>query len=535
MKSSSEVLLGRYRLGEVVGVGGMGTVVRAQDEVLDRTVAIKFLKQELAADEQVARRFRREARIAASLAHPGIAQVFDFAEEDGRAFIVMEMLDGQDLHALLSRHGPLDAARAAGIVAQAADALDHAHTAGAVHRDVKPGNIFLTSGGAVKVTDFGIACAAAQAPVTDAGMMMGTSFYISPEQARGERPTPAGDVYSLGCVLFQLLTGRPPFNGESSVAIAMAHLSEPIPSAQAIDRAIPAEIDAIVRRALAKDPRGRFPSAGAMAAALRQSAGQAMPDASSSADTPWPLPLRLAPEAPIRVGASPPGTEILPADTPEQARTRLPDVIPARGARAGRARRRIVAVAALAATLLFLGAAGRALWTEELRTLPGWVGAQVDRAGEEARRMGLEVQELQRSSERPKGEILEQEPGPGAGVRSGDTVKLYVSRENLVKVPDVRSRTVETAKDVLSRSGLRHEVVKEEDFEDVEGMVIRMLRDAGLNLEDLVEREELVVQQNPNPGALAARGTTVELTIVEKLKESGPHSGRGKGKDRRDD
>ncbi|MGH2812555.1 MAG: protein kinase domain-containing protein, partial [Actinomycetota bacterium] len=180
-----KTLAGRYRVGDQIGRGGMGTVAKARDEVLDRTVAVKLLKDSLSGDEDAVRRFQREARIAAGLGHPGIAHVFDFGEEDGVPFIVMEYLDGLDLHTRVRHEGRMDPVEAAVIVARVADALQHAHAAGAVHRDVKPGNIFLTRGGEVKLTDFGIARTTGQATITATGAVMGTYLYLSPEQIEG--------------------------------------------------------------------------------------------------------------------------------------------------------------------------------------------------------------------------------------------------------------------------------------------------------------------------------------------------------------
>ncbi|MCW3037469.1 MAG: serine/threonine protein kinase, partial [Actinobacteria bacterium] len=171
MRSDAETVLGRYRLGEAIGAGGMGTVLRGYDDVLGREVAVKLLREELAADERSLTRFRQEARIAASLSHPGIASVYDFADEAGRPAIVMELLDGQDLHTILEREGPMEPRRLAGILAQAADALAYAHGLGAVHRDVKPANIFLTRSGAVKITDFGVAYAAGANQLTTTGAL----------------------------------------------------------------------------------------------------------------------------------------------------------------------------------------------------------------------------------------------------------------------------------------------------------------------------------------------------------------------------
>src|ERR1700704_6196061 len=272
-QTGPQTVLGRYRLGEAIGAGGMGTVLRGHDEVLGREVAVKLLREELAADERSLARFRQEARIAASLSHPGIASVYDFAEEAGRPAIVMELLDGQDLHTILQREGPMEPRRCAGILAQAADAPPYAHGLGAVQRGLKAAHIFLTRSGAVKITDFGVAYAAGANQLTTTGALIGTPDYLSPEQVRGQRATAASDIYSLGCVAFQLVTGTVPFAGDNSIAAATARLDAPAPSARSLNPSVAPDLDAVISRSLAEEPRDRFPSAAAMARALRSAAG----------------------------------------------------------------------------------------------------------------------------------------------------------------------------------------------------------------------------------------------------------------------
>jgi len=258
----------RYTRLHRIATGGMGEVWLAHDEVLHRDVAVKYLKREYADDEGARTRFLHEARNAAGLQHPGIATVYDFGEselQDDVPFLVMEYVDGQTLSDLLAGGQRLDPERAREIVAQAASALAEAHSAGVVHRDVKPGNLMITADGTVKITDFGIARAADGMTLTETGQILGTPSYISPEQAQGQPATTASDVYALGVVLFECLTGRRPFQADTPVAIALAHVREPVPD---LPDDVPESLAAVARRALAKHPEERYPDAGAFAAAL---------------------------------------------------------------------------------------------------------------------------------------------------------------------------------------------------------------------------------------------------------------------------
>ena len=218
-----ELIVGRYELEELVGSGGMSNVFRAHDRLLERTVALKILHEQYTRDEDYVERFRREARAVAQLTHPNIVTVIDRGEQDGRQFIVFEYVDGQNLKEL-SAHGPLDPREAVGLALQVAHALSFAHARGLVHRDVKPQNVLLNDDGQAKVTDFGIARSLDVHGVTQTGTVLGTSDYIAPEQARGQKVDPKTDIYSLGAVLYELLTGEVPFSGDNFVAVAMRHV-----------------------------------------------------------------------------------------------------------------------------------------------------------------------------------------------------------------------------------------------------------------------------------------------------------------------
>jgi serine/threonine-protein kinase len=256
---------------ELVGTGGMSSVYRARDRMLERLVALKVLHPHYGDDEEYVERFRREARSVAQLSHPHIVTVIDRGEDDGQQFIVFEYVDGENLKQLLARTGPLPTRRALELAMEIADALAFAHEHGLIHRDVKPQNVLMTPDGDAKVTDFGIARSIdVEHGVTQTGTVLGTSNYLSPEQACGKPTTPSTDVYSLGVVLYELLTGEVPFPGENFVAVAMKHMNEMPPDLLEQRPDVPLRLAAAVDRALEKEPARRFPSMDQFAWELRQ-------------------------------------------------------------------------------------------------------------------------------------------------------------------------------------------------------------------------------------------------------------------------
>jgi len=266
-----DVIAERYELLAIVGTGGMSSVYKAHDRLLERNVALKVLHAHYGDDEEYVERFRREARAVAQLSHPNIVTVIDRGEADGYQFIVFELIDGENLKELVNRAGPLPARRAVELAIAVADGLAFAHEHGLVHRDVKPQNVLLNGDGEAKVTDFGIARSLdVEHGVTQTGTVLGTSNYLSPEQASGKQVTPATDVYSLGVVLYELLTAELPFPGENFVAVAMKHLNEPVPDILERRPDLPVRLAAAIERAMEKDPARRFTSMGELAAELRR-------------------------------------------------------------------------------------------------------------------------------------------------------------------------------------------------------------------------------------------------------------------------
>ncbi|MGO4603831.1 Stk1 family PASTA domain-containing Ser/Thr kinase [Terrabacter sp. 2YAF2] len=462
----------RYLLGERIAVGGMGEVYLATDERLGRQVAVKVLSPAFAESPDFVERFRREALTAAALSHPNIAQVYDYGVDGASHFIVMEYAEGWDLAHLIREHGRLTPSDAVRIAEQVCAALAVAHRAGVVHRDVKPGNVIVRPDGTVKVTDFGIARALGQASITDTGTVMGTAAYIAPEQARGETTTPASDLYSLGILLFQMLTGAVPFEGDTPVAVAIRHLDEPVPLPSSRVADLPANLDEVVVRATAKAPADRYPDADAMAAALRvhetraDAATRALPLGEATAV------LDLAATTSSPTAGLPSGTASSPASNTASNTAMMPAVPsgPPTGAvdatertSAGAPRRRsgkrsvvwvlgavVVALLATVAYVLLSGsdpatppATGKpaASSSTPSSTPPttsapadgsavpaGLVGQQRDAAVRELIGSGVNVRWVLVRSTQPDGAVMGSFPAEGQPLTKGQTVALVVSR-----------------------------------------------------------------------------------------------------------
>jgi tRNA A-37 threonylcarbamoyl transferase component Bud32 len=397
------LLAGRYRLDERIAVGGMGEVWRGEDTVLGRPVAVKCLKPEYVDDPEFRQRFRGEARHAAALSHVGIASVYDYGEQvepETAAWLVMELVEGEPLSSLLRRSGRLSADRTLDLVSQAALALEAAHTIGVVHRDVKPGNLLVRPDGVVKVTDFGIARAADAVPLTHTGTVLGTAYYLSPEQASGAPVTPASDVYSLGVVAYECLTGQRPFPGSNPLAVATAHLQEAPP---ALPDDVPAPVRDLVLGAMEKDPARRPAHAGDFGRAA--------------------LALRGAP-----ADTTPP-TRVLPVVPP------LPSVPPAPSHRstppAARLlqHRRAVRLASVLLAVVVIGVSARACLAAAEVAVPAIkAGATVDAATTQLAAAQLDALRVTATSKTvPAGRVIGTSPEAGTTVHEGDDITLVVS------------------------------------------------------------------------------------------------------------
>lgn len=419
-----EILGGRYEIIELLGAGGMANVYRAHDPHLGRDVAVKVLADRFAADPAFVERFRREASAAAQLNHPNIVQVFDRGETDHTYFIVMEYLSGPDLKTMIRDRGPLPPIEAVDNALQILGALAAAHRRDVIHRDIKPQNVMQARDGMLKVTDFGIARAGAGADMTEAGSVIGTAQYLSPEQAHGGELTSASDCYSVGVVLYEMLTGQVPFDGERPVAIAMKHINEPPVPPRTYVPTIPQALEAVTLTALAKRPSERYRTAEEFSHALLEVRRTLTADAPGSATMVFPA---------VAVAAS--ATTVMPAVALGQDTAEIPQAPPPTPPPAQPARRRnrgpawiiglivllgILAIAGIFAIGHFQGSSGV--------TVPGDIAGQTQSAAQaELTKLGLVVTLKQiASTDAEKGLAVSTAPGAGASIKKGSSITLNI-------------------------------------------------------------------------------------------------------------
>jgi len=457
--AKATLLGGRYEIGATLGVGGMAEVYRGRDARLGRDVAVKILRTELAADPTFIARFRREAQAAASLNHPHIVAVYDTGEDSGVPYIVMEHVEGQTLRDVL-RGGRMLPQRALEIVADVCSALEYSHVAGIVHRDIKPANVMLTTNGTVKVMDFGIARATTSQTMTQTAAVLGTVQYLSPEQARGEHVDARSDVYSTGCLLYELLTETPPFVGDSPVAVAYQHVREDpeLPSRRA--PGITPGMDAIVLKAMAKNPGNRYQTASDFREdLLRASAGRPV------AATPI-----LAEEDATSLLMPEPGTALLPPFDRGPRRV---------GRGAG------YALLALSVVLLFTSAALLARYLtrtgdSDVLQMPDLINRTEREARDLLAARGLEVGEVERQAvdpsqkqSQPAGTVIDQDPIGRVKVRAGADVKIVVSTGvRRVRIPSVVGALLGDARSQLADLQLQISRVDQVDGAKREGEVL---------------------------------------------------------------
>lgn len=563
----------RYRVTEKIGSGGMAEVYKAVDSVLGRTVAVKVLHAHYASDPDFVARFKQEAQAAANLSHPNIVNIYDWGSEGSTYYIVMEYVRGTDLKALVREKGPVPAAKAAEYAAQVAAALAVAHGYGIIHRDIKPANIVLAPDGGVKVMDFGIA-RATDSTLTQTGSVLGTAHYVSPEQAQGRALTPASDLYSLGVVLYEITTGRLPFEGDTPVAVALKHVNdEPIPPRQ-INPGLSPALEAIILRAMSKNPQERFTSAEEMRRELgRAASGRVVAAADNGMDRTSVMP-------PVAAGHT--GSSVATSSRVRPVKAHAPiwpwavlvllllaialfalwslGVFGAREVNGGQVvvpdlvgMTAAEAADALDAVDLVVGDTGQEYSDEPTGTVlsqnPGSGSALepnspvaivlsqgreqfpipdlVDMAESEAlaalRSAGFELNTIQRefNTEITEGNVISQSPAPGSTAPAGTAITLVVSRgTELKRVPDVVGQTQDEARSALEAEGFKVAVNEEFNAEVEAGRVISQNPDGGVSV-DAGSEIEILVSQGIEQVAVPKVLDMTEEEAVAALEELG--------------
>lgn len=453
----------RYEILERIGGGGMAVVYRARCTYLNRTVAVKVLRSQFTADDEFVKRFEREAQAAASLTHPNVVSVYDVGVDADIHYIVMEYVPGLSLKEKIQKEGRIEQKEALRIASQICEALEHAHRHGVIHRDVKPHNILLADDGRVKVTDFGIARAANCASITLAGTILGSAYYFSPEQARGEQTGERSDIYSAGIVFYEMLTGKVPFSDGPPLAIARKHVEEEIPPPSRLVPEVHPEVDRVVMKALRKEPQARYPSASEMLADLRKA---------------------------LRILDNQGGRGRHAIDEGDQA-VGDPVVMRKDNSNGRRPRSRLLVIVGTLVLLALCGYAGAsaARWLASPTVkVPQVQGTKLEDAVARLRESGLRpVVAGERWDDRvPKGHVISQDPEPDKVVRKGRQVDLVVSRgAELVRggVPSVVGRLLEEAEMILRQNGLAlGQVVEQESDKVPKGYVLGQFPEQGTEL-----------------------------------------------------
>ena len=503
---------GRYKIKDMIGGGGMANVYLAHDMILDRDVAVKMLRLDFANDDEFIRRFHREAQSATSLAHPNIVSIYDVGEEDGLYYIVMEYVDGQTLKQYIQQHAPVPVEEALNIMQQLTSAISNAHHNHIVHRDIKPHNILIDSSGTVKITDFGIAMALSATSITQTNSVLGSVHYLSPEQARGGMANKKSDIYSIGIVMFELLTGRLPFSGESAVSIALKHLQSETPSLKRWNPQIPQSVENIVLKATAKDPFHRYDNVDEMEDDLRTA-----------------LDSKRLNEGKFVIPEDDEATKAIPIITNDRPYHNLDETIvrkdePASQEPKGKPEKKKKKKWPIILTLLFLliltagivmVTMGPDIFGPKEKEVPDVSGMEVEDAVAELMSAGFIIGDRKEISddEVEEGNVIRTNPKAGKMIKEGNEIDLYISTgKEEMELSDYTERMYDDVVTLLEGKNFK-DIEKEEEHDDSE---------AGTILEQYPPAGESVIPEDTILEFKVSKGP--ELVTLRDLKESNESS-----------
>lgn len=489
--SERNVLAGRYELIEKIGDGGMAIVYKAKDRLLKRFIAVKILKPEFVQDIKFVENFRKESHAAASLSHPNIVSIYDVGQEGNINYIVMELVSGKTLNELIKEEAPMDYRKAADIAKQVAAGLSAAHKKGIVHRDVKPHNILMTEDGIAKITDFGIAKAVTNTTIVDSGKdnVMGSVHYFSPEQAKGANVDEKSDIYSLGIVLYEMLTGKVPFDGDNPVTIALMQINEPVTPPSVFNHNVPPGLERIVMKAVEKQPKNRFDSADEMIDALdkmevvNRVVGDSIYDGAEE--------LNEAYDNYDNYDTYSFGREELNKEAGRNKKSK------GKGSK-NKKKIAIIAAAVIVALAALVGIGfATGLFDKKDIEVPDFRGMTIEEAEDKAEDLGIEVKigKYEFSTEYEQDQIMDQDPNNGEMVAKGDTVTVDISKggERGV-IPNLIGKSEEDAKKMIEDYGFELGTVKEKESHEEKGTVI---------------------EQDPSAGSEGKQGDTINITISD--------------------
>lgn len=487
----------RYEIEKLIGEGGMANVYLAHDTILDRKVAVKVLRGDLAGDEKFVRRFQREALSASSLSHPNIVEIYDVGEDDGNFYIVMEFIEGKTLKQLIKKRGVLSLSETIDIMLQLLDALATAHDSYIIHRDIKPQNIMIKESGLVKITDFGIAMALNSVELTQTNSVMGSVHYLPPEQASGKGSTIRSDIYSLGILMFEMLTGKMPFKGDSAVEIALKHMKEPLPSVRELNPVVPQSVENIIIKAAAKNPKNRYRDVREMAADIKTCL-----DADKQNEN------KIVFKYPETDFSDTKTVNVLKKETKEEKEQKpVVKQITDDDKIEKSNKKKMIVIGSIIAVFVFIMALiviiiPKVTESKEIK-IPDVYGMEISKAEDMLKKAGFKIESKSKSSDEvDENLVIETEPTKNRYAKKGSTVTIYYSSgTKKIEIEDYVGQNVYEVKAKLELSGIVVVIEEKEvtDSEKYEG------------------KEQLIIEQSVSSGEKIASGEKIVLYIPKIL------------------